>query len=51
MLVAAIVIIVFAPRCTPPPTLEWIQESPMLDFSNIDDSPEGMNCLFKIDIA
>lgn len=41
MLVAAIVIIVFTPGCSPPPTLEWIQESPMLDI-NVDDAPEDI---------
>lgn len=35
MLVLAIVIIIQAPQCEPPPTLEWVQESPMLYVSDI----------------
>ena len=32
MLVLAIVIIIQAPRCAPKETLEWVQESAMLQF-------------------
>lgn len=50
MLVMAIVIIVQAPRCTPKETLEWVQESAMIQYdmrnpvdANTDgtETPEG----------
>lgn len=38
MLVLAILIIVKAPQCEPPPTLKWLQESPLLEV-DIDTNP------------
>lgn len=45
MLVAAIVIIVLAPRCVPPPKVDWTQESAIMEydqatFPNVNDDSE-----------
>lgn len=51
MLVMAIVIIVQTPRCAPKETLEWVQESAMIQYdphnyvdadNSGDESPDGM---------
>lgn len=51
MLVVAIVIIIQAPRCAPKETLEWVQESAMMEYdveNPIDvDSTDGATPMGK----